>query len=78
MPGRRPVAESRVVHTLRVYPAGQTTGLCQYAYAFLSSTTLSGDNRNLPAGRKPGRVNQVPNCALARPISNRPVEHQNV
>jgi hypothetical protein len=67
MPGRRPVAESTVVHVLLIdtfthsgiLPAGQTTGLCEYAYAFLGSTILSGDNRNLPAGRKPGRVNEA-------------------
>jgi hypothetical protein len=66
MPGCRPVAESTVVHVLLIdtfthsgfYPVGQTTGVCEYAYAFLCSTTLSGDNRNLPAGRKPGRVNK--------------------
>jgi hypothetical protein len=40
-------------------PAGQTTGLCEYAYAFLCSSTLFGDNRNLPAGRKPERVNEA-------------------
>ena len=42
-----------------MFPAGQTTGLCEYAYAFLYSTTLSGDKRNLPAGRKPERVNEA-------------------
>jgi len=41
------------------FPAGQTTGLCEYAYAFLCSTTFSGDNRNLPAGRKRERVNET-------------------
>jgi len=41
------------------FPAGQTTGLCEHAYAFLCSTTLSGDKRNLPAGRKPERVNEA-------------------
>jgi hypothetical protein len=39
------------------FPAGQTNGSCEYAYAFLCSTTLSGDKRNLPAERKPERVN---------------------
>jgi hypothetical protein len=39
--------------------AGQTTGLCEYAYAFLCFTTLSGDKRNLPAGRKLERVNEA-------------------
>jgi hypothetical protein len=80
MPGRRPVAKSTVLHVLvidtfthsRFDPAGQTTGLCEYAYAFLCSTTLSGDNRNLLARRKLGRVNEVPSCALARPVSSRP------
>jgi hypothetical protein len=73
MPDRRPVAESTVVHVLIVdtfthsglFLAGQTTGLCEYTYAFLCSTALSSDNWNLPAGRKPGRVNEVPSCALA-------------
>jgi hypothetical protein len=86
MPGRRPVAESTVVHVLLIdtfthygfYPAGQTTGLCEYAYAFLCSTALSGDNRKLPAGLKPGRVNEVPSCALARPVSSGQVENRNV
>jgi hypothetical protein len=32
------------------FPAGQTEELCEYAYAFLCSTALSGDKRNLPAG----------------------------
>jgi len=41
------------------FPAGQTTGLCEYAYAFLCSTTLSGDKRNQPAGRKPEHVNEA-------------------
>jgi len=40
-------------------PAGQTTGSCEYAYAFLCSTTLSGDKRNLPAERKRERVNEA-------------------
>jgi hypothetical protein len=86
MPGRRPVAESTVVHVLLIetfthsgfYLAGQTTGLCEYAYAFLCSTTLTGDNRNLLAGRKPERVKEVPSCAPARPVSFRPVENRNV
>jgi hypothetical protein len=67
MPGRRPVAELTVVHVLLIdtfthsgfYPAGQTTCLCEYTYAFLCATILSGDNRNLPAGRKPERVNEA-------------------
>jgi hypothetical protein len=45
MPGRRPVGESTLVHVLLIdmfthsgfYPAGQMTGLCEYAYAFLCS-----------------------------------------
>jgi hypothetical protein len=86
MSGRRPVAESSVVHVLLIdtfthsgfFPAGQTTGLCEYAYAFLSFTTLSGDNCYLSAGRKPERVNEVPSCALARPVSSQPVENWNV
>jgi len=41
------------------FPAVQTTGLCEYAYAFLYFTTLSGDSRDLPAGRKPERVNEA-------------------
>jgi hypothetical protein len=67
MPGRRPVVESTVVHVLLIdtfthsgfFPAGRTTGSSEYAYAFLSPTTLSGDNRNLPAGRKPERVKEA-------------------
>jgi hypothetical protein len=67
MSGRRPVAESSVVHVLLTdmfthsgfFLAGQTTGLCEYANAFLCSTALSGDNRNLPEGRKPERVNEA-------------------
>jgi hypothetical protein len=35
------------------------TGSCEYAYTFLCSNTLSGDNRNPPAGRKPKRVNEA-------------------
>jgi hypothetical protein len=31
-------------------PAGYKTGSCEYAYAFLSSTALSGNNRYVPAG----------------------------
>jgi hypothetical protein len=73
MPGRRPVAESTVVNVLLVdtfthsgfFLAGQTTGLCEYTYASLCSTALSGDNWNLPAGRKLECVNEVPSCALA-------------
>jgi hypothetical protein len=34
------------------FPADQMTGLCEYAYAFLCSTALSGDKRDLPAGRE--------------------------
>jgi hypothetical protein len=60
------------------YLAGQKTGLCEYAYGFLCSTALSSDNWNLPAGQKPGHVNEVPSCALARLVSSRPVENQNV
>jgi hypothetical protein len=41
------------------FPASQTTGLCEHAYAFLCSTTLSGDKRNLPAGQKPERMNEA-------------------
>ena len=41
------------------FPAGQTTGSCEYANAFLCSTILSGDKRNLPAERKPERVNEA-------------------
>jgi hypothetical protein len=86
MPGRGPVAESAVVHVLLIdtfthsgfHPADQTTGLCEYAYVFLCSTTLSGDNRNLSAGRKPERVNEVPSCAPARPVSYWPVENRDV
>jgi hypothetical protein len=67
MPGRLLVAELTVVHMLRVdtfthsgyFPAGQMTGLCEYAYAFLCSTTLSADNWNLPDVQKPGRVNEA-------------------
>ena len=51
--GRRP---GIVVDSSGCYPAA---GLCAYAYAFLCSTSLSGDNRNLPAGRKPPRVNKA-------------------
>jgi hypothetical protein len=40
-------------------PAGQKTGSCEYACTFLCSTTLSGDNRNLPTGRKPKRVKEA-------------------
>jgi len=47
--------------------AGQTTGSCEYAYAFLSSTTLSGDKRNLPAERKPQRVNETYTVMLQIP-----------
>jgi hypothetical protein len=67
MPGRRPVAESAVVHVLLIdtfthsgfFPAGQMTVLCEYAYVVLCSIALYGDNRNLPAGRKPERVNEA-------------------
>jgi hypothetical protein len=67
MPGRRLVAESAVVHVLFIdtfthsgfFPAGQRAGLCENAHSFLCSTTLSGGNRNLPAGRKPERVNEA-------------------
>jgi hypothetical protein len=41
------------------FPAGQTTGLREYAYAFLCSTTLSIENWNLLAGRKPEHVNEA-------------------
>jgi hypothetical protein len=86
MPGQQSVAESTVVHMVLIdtfthssfYPAGQTTRLCEYAYAFLCSTTLSGNKRNLSAGRKPGRVNEVPICALTRPVSFRLIKNQNV
>jgi hypothetical protein len=86
MPGRRPVAQSTVVHVLLIdtfthsdfYPASLTTGLCEYAYAFLCSTALSSDKRNLTAGRKPRSVNKVPNCVLARLVSSRPVENLEV
>jgi hypothetical protein len=67
MPGRWPVAVSAVVQVFLIdmfthssfYPAGQTTGLYECAYAFLCSTTLSSVNHNLPAGQKPGRVNEA-------------------
>jgi hypothetical protein len=86
MPGRWLVAESSVMRVLLIdmfthsgfYPAGQTTRLCEYAYAFLCSTTLSGDIQNLPARRKLGCVNEVPSCALTRPVSSRPVVNRNV
>jgi hypothetical protein len=75
-----------VVHVLHIdmftrsgfHPADQTTGLCEYVYAFLCGTTLSSDNQNLSTGRKPGRVNEVPSCVPARPLSYRPVEKWNV
>jgi hypothetical protein len=74
MPGHRPVAQSTVVHVLLIdtfthcgfYPTGQTTGLCEYAYGFLCSITLSGDNRNLTVGRNPGRVNGALGVAITR------------
>jgi hypothetical protein len=86
MPGHQPVAGSTVVRVLLIdmfthygfYPAGQMTGLCEYAYAFLCSTTLSNDNRNLPAGRKLERVNEVASCALARPVSSQSIENGNL
>jgi hypothetical protein len=86
VPGRQPVAESTVVHVLVIdtfthsgfYPAGQATGLCEYDHAFLCTTALSSDNRNLPADRKPGRVNEVPSCALARLVSSWLVKNQNM
>jgi hypothetical protein len=57
MTSRWPAAEPTVVHVLLTdifthsgfYLASQMTGLCEYAYAFLCSTPLSGDNRNLSA-----------------------------
>jgi hypothetical protein len=38
------------------------------------STTLSSDNQNLLAGQKLEHVNEVPSCALARPVSSRLVD----
>ena len=61
--GRRPdVAVDRSGATRQPcgkFPAGQTTVSCDYAYAFLCSTTLSGEKRNLPAERKPEHVNEA-------------------
>jgi hypothetical protein len=82
MPDPRPVAQSTAVHVLLIdtfthsgfQPVGQTIGLCEYAYAVRCSTALSGDNRNMPAGRKPEGVIEVTSCALALPVSCWPVE----
>jgi hypothetical protein len=50
-----------------IFPAGQTTGWCEQAYAFPCSTSLSGDNRNKLAGLKTEHVNEAEeltiNCA---------------
>ena len=54
--GRRP---GTVVESSGCYQAGQRIGLCEWAYAFLCSTTVFGDNQNIPAGRKPERVNEA-------------------
>ena len=53
--GRRP---GIVLDTSGCHPAaGQPNDWSrEWAYAFLCSTAVSGDNRNLPAGRKPERV----------------------
>jgi hypothetical protein len=53
MLARHPVAQSTAVHVLLEDTI--TTGLCEYAYAFLRS----GDYRNLLASRKPERVNEA-------------------